>query len=85
MAIFDEVPIIIGMPRNAIKADITVTIMEGDEDEIVKAVKHLSIGDIRDLRNDFKEFIGDDWDALYELTEEARNDMLNRRQEMSDE
>lgn len=67
---FEEVPIVIGIPRNSVKVDITVKVMV--DDKLKTAEKHLTVGDIMDLRTDFQKFIGDDWDALYVLTEEAR-------------
>ena len=70
---FEEVPIVIGIPRNSVKVDITAKVMIGDELKTVE--KHLTVGDIVDLRTDFQKFIGDDWNALYVLTEEVRKDI----------
>lgn len=71
--LYEEVPVVLTIPKDAVKVDITVTVFE--DDELTKVAKHLSLGDIRDLREDFKEYIGDDWNALYVLTEEARKDI----------
>ena len=71
--ILEEVPIVIGIPREAVKLTITAEAYVDGEIKTFKA--HYSMKDIQDLRSDFVRFIGDDWNALYMLSDEVRKEM----------
>ena len=71
--ILEEVPIVIGIPREAVNLTITADAYVDGEIKTVQA--HYSMKDIQDLRSDFVRFIGDDWNALYMLSDEVRKEM----------
>ena len=65
----EEVPIVIGIPVNAVSLKITAKIYA--DGEIRTVMKNYTMKDIQDNRDDFKRFIGDDWNALYVLANEG--------------
>lgn len=70
--VLEEDPIVIGVPKETVKLTVTADIYH--DGEIRTATKHYTMRDIQDNREDFRRFIGDDWDALYVLTEEAKKE-----------
>ena len=71
--ILEEVPIVIGIPREAVRLTITAEAYVDGEIKTVEA--YYSMKDIQDLRSDFVRFIGDDWDTLYVLAESERKEI----------
>ena len=67
----EEWAIIVKVPKDAVGLVITAKILEGDN--VVKCEKTLTVNDLRNARDDFMSWVGDDdYDATYTLTEEEK-------------
>jgi hypothetical protein len=76
----DTVPIILRIPKDSILLEITSHFVAFNDDCIPKIQKcHASFqkDDIEDFRHDFLDNVesGDDYDAVYELTPEAKKEI----------
>lgn len=70
-----EQGIIIKIPENTVRLEITGTVMDEDGN-VVKAHTILNPSDVYMARKDFMDYVGDDdYDALYVLTEKGRREL----------
>lgn len=67
----NEQYIIITIPENAVGLSITAKILT-DKDEIIKVGRDIDFKGVVKARGDFLEYIGDDFDATYVITEKGR-------------
>ena len=67
----DQHYIMIPVPCDAFKLKIEATLLDED-DEPYTVFTRVSTKDLIKARTDFVENIGDDWDAVYTLTEEGK-------------
>lgn len=77
----DRINIILPIPKETVSMELTVKIMHGD---IIQTVgKQYTIGDIHDMRQDFLDNVefGDDYNAMYEITEEGERYLEEREHE----
>ena len=68
----DQINIILPIPKQTVSMELTVKIMDGDT--IQSVCKPFTISDIHDMRQNFLDNVefGDDYDALYGITEEGK-------------
>lgn len=68
----DQINIILPIPKQTVSMDLTVKVMDGDTIQTVW--KPFTISDIHDMRANFLDNVefGDDYDAVYEITEEGK-------------
>lgn len=68
----DLINIILPIPKQTVSMDITVKVMDGDTIQTV--YKPFTISDIHDMRANFLDNVefGDDYDAVYTITEEGK-------------
>lgn len=67
----DLINIILPIPKQTVSMELTVKVMDGDTIQTVR--KPFTISDIHDMRQNFLDNVefGDDYDAVYEITEEG--------------
>lgn len=75
----EEQYIMFGIPKNTVKLEINATTITED-DKLIKVSKQLNLEEVLKARQNFVENIGDDWDAVYEVTEKGRQwlDLIER-------
>lgn len=68
----DLINIILPIPKQTVSMELTVKIMDGDKIQTV--CKPFTISDIHDMRQNFLDNVefGDDYDAVYTITEEGK-------------
>lgn len=67
----EEMDIILGIPENAAQIEINATVLM--EDGTTQRVsKKLNTKEIMDARKDFLDFVDDDYNAVYTLTDSGR-------------
>lgn len=68
----DQINIILPIPKQTVSMELTVKVMDGDT--IQTAYKPFIISDIHDMRANFLDNVafGDDYDAVYTITEEGK-------------
>lgn len=66
-----EMNIILGIPENAAQIEINATVLMEDG-TTQKVSKKLNTKEIMDARKDFLDYVGDDYNAVYTLTDSGR-------------
>ncbi len=77
----EEMLMVIGLPVGTFKAEISCEVM-GADGETFKCGKVLTARDIQELREDFVENVGDDYNAKYVLTDKGRACLEELNKEM---
>ena len=79
--------VILKIPKEAVSLELTVGIID-DDGELRKVFTKMTASEIREIRQDFLDNVegGDEYDALYVITEEGRRRLEElKRTEMSDD
>jgi predicted transcriptional regulator len=66
----DEMYVMLTIPEDAVSLKVTAQIIVNGD--LKKAEKSLSTREVFQARKDFLDYIGDDFDAMYVLTDEGR-------------
>lgn len=66
--------VMLQIPKGTLKLEIIATIFGEDNKntKLVKVSRELNIDEIFQARQDFLEYVGDDFDAVYSLTDKGR-------------
>jgi len=67
----DEMDIMLAVPKDACALEVTVIMMD-DNNETYKVSKRISPAELTKAREDFVNYIGDDYDATYVLSDVGR-------------
>ena len=69
----DEMPIIVKIPKDAALVELNITMLD-EHGDLMRVQRCLSTSEIRECRKDFLDNVefGDDYDAMYTLTDEGR-------------
>lgn len=69
----DEMPIIVKIPKDAALVELNITMLD-EHGDLMRVQRCLSASEIRECRQDFLDNVefGDDYDAMYTLTDEGR-------------
>ena len=63
--------IVCRVPENSVRLEITASVMMDDGD-IKQAVMNVSPSELFEMHKDFLDYVGDDYDAVYALTEKGK-------------
>ena len=79
----EEINVIVKVPKDAASVTINAVII-GKDEKTMKVKKHLTPDDIRTARKDFLDNVedGDDYDAMYVITDETRAYLNNLGKEL---
>ena len=82
----EEAGIILWIPKEAVGLYVEAKILD-ENDKVVKVKKTFSVSQIQKMRKDFLDNVidGDDYDAVYCLTEKALEDLLDAGLEFAGE
>ena len=69
----DEMPIILRVPKDSVAIELISTVFD-ENDELMRVSRKISVSEIYQYRQDFLDNVefGDEYDAVYTLTEEGR-------------
>ena len=81
----EDMGVILRIPKEAVRLEMTVLILDEDGN-LQEVCAELSASDIREARQAFLDNVefGDDYDAVWKLTEKGRM-MLGKAEEINDE
>ena len=69
----DEMPIILKIPKDSVAIELISTMLDENGD-LMRVSRRISVSEIHQYRQDFLDNVefGDEYDAVYTLTEEGR-------------